>query len=204
MTRAKDNMQVRCVKKCLEKSRGPILRDDWVVLTAVKSKGKYPHFFCRIIAQVEVNGKLVEMTFITNNLEWSAGSICDLYKARWAIESFFKQIKQVLQICDFFGHSCNTMASLDGLISLCFTALPELFESMAPQFCAYFYGVALGIVEPISAVHFIEKLWDSRWFLSDALRTSTSLERFTIEVSRCSTKKTSRLPRREKPLRTLV
>ncbi len=59
--------------------------------------------------------------------------------------------------------------------SLCFTALPELFESMAPQFCAYFYGVALGIVEPISAVHFIEKLWDSRWFLSDALRTSTSL-----------------------------
>ncbi len=30
------------------------------------------------------------------------------------------------------------------------------------------------------------------------------LERFTIEVSRCSTKKTSRLPRREKPLRTLV
>ncbi len=30
------------------------------------------------------------------------------------------------------------------------------------------------------------------------------LERFTIEVSRCSTKKASRLPRREKPLRTLV
>ncbi len=109
VTRAKDNMQVRCVKKCLEKSRGPILRDDWVVLTAVKSKGKYPHFFCRIIAQVEVNGKLVEMTFITNNLEWSAGSICDLYKARWAIESFFKQIKQVLQICDFFGHSKNAI-----------------------------------------------------------------------------------------------
>ncbi len=39
------------------------------------------------------------MTFITNNLSWAASSITDLYKRRWAIEAFFKQIKQTLQLC---------------------------------------------------------------------------------------------------------
>ncbi len=49
-------------------------------------------------------------------------------------------------------------------------------------------------------------LWNRDFFLyhADQLARYLILERFTIEVSRCSTKKTSRLPRREKPLRTLV
>jgi len=45
------------------------------------------------------------MTFFTNNFEWAASSICDLYKARWSIEVFFKQIKQTLHLGDFLGHS---------------------------------------------------------------------------------------------------
>ncbi|MCC5838697.1 MAG: hypothetical protein JJT96_01125 [Opitutales bacterium] len=43
--------------------------------------------------------------FITNNLDWAAGSVCDLYKSRWLIEVFFKKIKQTLQVCDFLRHS---------------------------------------------------------------------------------------------------
>jgi len=49
------------------------------------------------------------MTFITNNMTWSASSICDLYKARWAIEVFFKQLKQTLQLADFLGHNQNAV-----------------------------------------------------------------------------------------------
>lgn len=49
------------------------------------------------------------MTFITNNLEWSPASIVDLYRCRWSIEVFFKQIKQTLQLCDFLGHSKNAI-----------------------------------------------------------------------------------------------
>ena len=45
------------------------------------------------------------MTFITNNTVWAPSSVCDLYKARWAIEVFFKQLKQTLQLADFLGHS---------------------------------------------------------------------------------------------------
>jgi len=29
------------------------------------------------------------MSFITNNIEWAASSVCDLYKNRWGIETFF-------------------------------------------------------------------------------------------------------------------
>ena len=35
--------------------------------------------------------------------------MADLYKSRWAIEAFFKQIKQTLQLCDFLGHSKNAI-----------------------------------------------------------------------------------------------
>ncbi|MCP4207241.1 MAG: transposase, partial [Shimia sp.] len=47
--------------------------------------------------------------FLTNNLEWAASSIVELYKSRWQIEVFFKQIKQTLQLCDFLGHNKNAV-----------------------------------------------------------------------------------------------
>ena len=49
------------------------------------------------------------MTFMTNNLEWSATSVAELYRCRWQIEAFFKQIKQTLQLTDFLGHSANAV-----------------------------------------------------------------------------------------------
>ena len=64
--------------------------------------------------------------------EWSAQTIADLYRRRWAIEVFFKQIEQTLRLADFLGNSptgydgsraCNPPASvftLAGGISLSF------------------------------------------------------------------------------------
>jgi hypothetical protein len=45
------------------------------------------------------------MVFITNNMDLAASSICDLYKSRWAIEVFLKELKQCLQLCDFVGYN---------------------------------------------------------------------------------------------------
>ena len=103
VTRAKDNMQYHVCKR--RKVTGNILRDDEITLKTKKFKGYYPKCMRRIVALVEVNGKSIQMVFITNNMEWAPSSVCDLYQARWAIEVFFKQIKQTLQICDFLGHS---------------------------------------------------------------------------------------------------
>jgi uncharacterized integral membrane protein len=56
-----------------------------------------------------VQDKPVEMVFLSNHLQWSPASIADLYKCRWAIEAFLKQIKQTLQSCNFLGHSKNAI-----------------------------------------------------------------------------------------------
>ena len=60
---------------------------------------------------VEVDEVWREMVFLTNNLEWRAQTIADLYRCRWSIEVFFKQIKQSLQLADFLGNSANAVRS---------------------------------------------------------------------------------------------
>jgi PAS domain-containing protein len=109
VTRAKDNMKYRCVKRRLRRPDGRILRDDEIFLTVPISRERYPKRLRRIQAIVERDGKEAEMVFLTNNLQWASSTIADLYKHRWAIEAFFKQIKQTLQLCDFLGHSKNAI-----------------------------------------------------------------------------------------------
>jgi hypothetical protein len=86
VTRAKSNMSVIVRKRLLKKPSGNILRDDLILIKDKKKRLNYPILMRRVVAMVEVNGELKEMTFITNNLDWSARTVCDLYKARWAIE----------------------------------------------------------------------------------------------------------------------
>jgi hypothetical protein len=109
VTRAKGNSQFRVAKRLLRKPAGRMLRDDLVVLSSPVSFGKYPQVMRRVRAIVEVDGKDRVMDFLTNNLEWAASSIAELYKSRWQIEVFFKEIKQTLQLCDFLGHNKNAV-----------------------------------------------------------------------------------------------
>ena len=109
VTRAKDNMKFRVKKRLLRKPGGKIVRDDLIVLTDKKSAEKYPQPLRRVVAWVEVDGQERLMEFLTDNLEWAPSTVAELYKARWAIEAFFKQIKQTLQLCDFLGHSKNAI-----------------------------------------------------------------------------------------------
>lgn len=109
VSRVKSSMKLRCIKRLIKKPQGNILRDDLVLIANQAKRVAYPHRMRRVVARVEVDGKEVEMEFLTNNLEWAASSICDLYKSRWAIEEFFKQIKQTLKLGDFLGHSRNAI-----------------------------------------------------------------------------------------------
>jgi len=109
VTRAKDNLQARVVKRRQWRRKGNILRDDLIGLKNAKSRAEYPELLRRVVALVERDGQWVEMTFLTNNLVWSAQTIADLYRCRWQIEVFFKQIKQTLQLADFLGQSANAV-----------------------------------------------------------------------------------------------
>ena len=105
VTRAKENMQYRCVKRLIKKPQENILRDDLIVWTTPDSRENYPQRLRLVRAIVEVDGQEKEMTFITNNVQWGASSVVDLYGCRWSIEVFFKELKQTLQLCDFLGHN---------------------------------------------------------------------------------------------------
>ena len=97
------------VKKLRKATDQRILRDDLVVLKNKDSRANYPHRMRRVRALVEVDGQQREMEFLTNHLAWSPASVADLYRCRWQIEVFFKQIKQSLQLCDFLGNSANAV-----------------------------------------------------------------------------------------------
>jgi len=107
ITRAKDNMAYEVVKKMPRSKDEKILQDEVVVLSDPNKPA--PELMRRIVALVEIDGKEREMVFLTNNLEWSPRSVADLYRCRWQIEVFFKQIKQTLQLADFLGHNANAV-----------------------------------------------------------------------------------------------
>jgi hypothetical protein len=109
VTRAKEGMNFRVVRRYQQGRVGNILRDDMVQMKSSASRRLYPAWLRRVVAMVEVDGKLRQMTFLSDNLEWSAQTIVDLYRCRWEIEVFFKEIKQTLQLADFLGHNANAV-----------------------------------------------------------------------------------------------
>ena len=107
VTRAKENMAYEVVQKMPASKDPKILRDEVIVLSNPNKPA--PELMRRVVALVEIDGEEREMTFLTNNLAWSPRSVADLYRCRWQIEVFFKQIKQTLQLADFLGHNANAV-----------------------------------------------------------------------------------------------
>ncbi len=147
VTRAKDNLRYHVCRKRLRKPSGNIIRDDEITLVTPKSRREYPQRLRRVEAWVEVNGEKVVMVFLTNNMEWAASSVCDLYRCRWGIEAFFKQIKQTFKVCDFLGHSKNAIrwqlwAALLLYVLLRFVA----FQSQWPHSFTRLFTLVRGVV----------------------------------------------------------
>lgn len=107
VTRAKENMDYSVVRKMPPFKDAKIRRDEVIVLN--NEKRPAPELMRRVVALVEVDGEEREMTFLTNSLSWSPASVAALYRCRWQIEVFFKQIKQTLQLADFLGHNANAV-----------------------------------------------------------------------------------------------
>lgn len=105
VTRAKDNMAYEVVQEMPQSKDEKILADEIIVLSNPKKPA--PELMRRVVAVVEMDGQGREMTFLTNHLAWSPRSVADLYRCRWQIEVFFRQIKQTLQLGDFLGHNAN-------------------------------------------------------------------------------------------------
>ena len=110
VVREKTRMLYKVVKR-QAKSDLPtdVFSDEEIRLTGIQTRNKYPETLRRIRARVEVDGKTKELVFLTNNMDWSASTIAELYRARWQVELLFKELKQTLQLQDFFGENENAV-----------------------------------------------------------------------------------------------
>jgi hypothetical protein len=84
-----------------------ILKDEIIKLTGLQSKKKYSKKLRRVAIWDDENQQVIEV--ITNQMSWTANTISELYKARWQVEIFFREIKQLLHIKSFIGTSENAV-----------------------------------------------------------------------------------------------
>jgi hypothetical protein len=106
--RHKYNLKFKRIKENELPDRHPhLLMDEVIELTGNKSKDKYPKRLRRVVVWDEKNQQVIEV--ITNQMTWSANTISELYKSRWQIEIFFRDIKQLLHIKSFIGTSQNAV-----------------------------------------------------------------------------------------------
>src|SRR5699024_11485715 len=76
-----------------------VLSDEMVVIGTKQNRTENVFRKIRIL-----DSKDNELTLLTNRFDLSADEIAEIYKSRWAIELFFKWMKQHLSIKKFYGH----------------------------------------------------------------------------------------------------
>ena len=84
-----------------------VLKDEIIELLNESSRKKYPKKLRRVTIWDEKNGQVIEL--ITNQMKWTANTIGELYRSRWQVEIFFRDIKQLLHIKSFIGTSENAV-----------------------------------------------------------------------------------------------
>ena len=109
VVRLKDQIKYEQVKELSlpEGKDEHIIKDEIIRLTGDDTKELYPDKLRRVVIYVEKEDRKIEL--ITNNFSWTASTIAELYKQRWMIEIFFKELKQHLKIKSFIGTSENAM-----------------------------------------------------------------------------------------------
>jgi IS4 transposase len=120
-----------------EKTSDNILKDEIILLTSdvAKKCGINKEKLRLIHVYKEDENKVIEI--ITNQLDWKAETIADLYKKRWDIESFFKAIKQNLQIKSFLGTSENAVKSQIYIALICYLLLELLRRTATKKAVAF-------------------------------------------------------------------
>ncbi len=109
VTRFKSNTPLRVIAELPLPEAGAILSDRIGLLPRRQANSR-KNPFSDPIREVRVRlatGK--ELRILCNDLDASAQEIADLYKRRWAIELFFRWVKQTLKIRHFLGRSENAV-----------------------------------------------------------------------------------------------
>ncbi len=106
VTRLKDNADYGVVEERELPRRKGVRRDQVIFFYKQGREGK-ECFFRRVEFWDEAQNRL--LVFLTNQMTLSAATIAAVYKERWAIELFFKALKQSLRVKTFVGTSANAL-----------------------------------------------------------------------------------------------
>lgn len=139
VTRIKENTIFKSIKELElpEEVDQNILKDEIIILNSDKAiqteintkKLRLVHVY------KEDENKVIEI--ITNQLDWEASTISQLYKKRWDIELFFKAMKQNLQIKAFLGTSENAVKSQIYIALITYLLLELLRRTVAQKTYAF-------------------------------------------------------------------
>lgn len=114
--RHKENLQFTSVKEneLPENRHEHIMKDELIELKNEPSKNKYPKKLRRVAVWDEENGQVIEL--ITNQFYWSPNTIGELYKSRWQVEIFFRDIKAATSYKILYRNirKCCYDSNLDG------------------------------------------------------------------------------------------
>ncbi len=106
VTRMKSNCHFQ-VLECHPHDRTRGLRADQTIRLPGVKGADYQGDLRRVSYRDPDTGKW--LVFLTNRFDLSPKTICDLYKARWKVELFFKSMKQHLRIKKFLGTSAQSV-----------------------------------------------------------------------------------------------
>ncbi|MEK4698145.1 IS4 family transposase [Solibacillus sp. FSL R7-0668] len=143
--RLKENIQLNR-KKSLKRNvdeGSNIIADFTCTLGTVQNETKNRH---RVVEFLDYEGEIVRV--VTNLRDVTAEEIAGMYKQRWAIESFFRWIKQNLNVPVLFGTTKNAVFS-------------QLFAAMIAYVLLKFMhteGQKKTHCKPLSFVSFARKL----------------------------------------------
>jgi Transposase DDE domain len=109
VTRFKSNTPLEVVEELAVAEGGDILSDriGFLPVRQARSRRNPMQDAVREVRIATDTGKVLRI--LSNDLDASAQEIADLYRRRWAIELFFRWVKQTLKITRFIGNSENAV-----------------------------------------------------------------------------------------------
>ena len=164
-----------------------ILKDELIKFTSKEAMkaGLEGHIFRLVTVYKEDENKVIQV--ITNQIDWQAITIADLYKKRWDIEIFFKLMKQNLQIKTFLGTSENAVKSqiyVAMIVFLLLELIRRVYCKNKTGFSNFCEKVRICLLHYLSfeylcsingKVHKVEKLPDKTLFDQDKFFIQTEL-----------------------------
>ena len=181
VTRLKSNILYESIKELdLPDDRDQnILKDELIKFTSkdAKKAGLEGQIFRLVTVYKEDENKVIHL--ITNQIDWQAITIADLYKKRWDIEIFFKLMKQNLQIKTFLGTSENAVKSqiyIAMIVYLLLELIRRVYCKNKTAFSNFCEKVRICLLHYLSfdylcsingKVHKVEKLPDKTLFDQD-------------------------------------